>query len=435
MNETKTSFAAAGGVIAAIGLVVTGAVVRDRVDIGASKNSPAGTLAVSQMLASRGSEVPEGDYFYELTKLLKREYVEKVTDEGKLAEGAVRGMIASLGDPNSLYMDKDEYRAYLASLKGEYEGIGAELVLELPPSSGKAVISRPGRDEGAPDPVTDGSSKIPKLVVAAVVPGGPADKAGVKPGDWVQSVDGRWVIDPETVNRYREILRRAMNDTKPDQKATLELRDMRRELRPKLENSLLPLRARDKLVKGASGTVKVVWHRGNDLRGTNIPKGRSAFPDFAVEGEKIRVPFEAGSAAALKAAIEGKESVVIDLRNNVQGDYDEMWACLKVVAPSGQYGILAGAKADRNRPLKIEDGNSNPPKITILADGSTRGPAEIFALALASKGLAKISGGGMDPATFVIEHGALPTGAGFTLVTGEYKAPVKVEGAFREATK
>ena len=54
------------------------------------------------------------------------QYVDQPVDDTKLMQGAIRGMMASLGDKHTSYMDPDEYAAAMAPLSGEeYEGIGA----------------------------------------------------------------------------------------------------------------------------------------------------------------------------------------------------------------------------------------------------------------------------------------------------------------------
>ncbi len=52
-------------------------------------------------------------------------YVEQPVDEEKMMQGAIRGMMDSLGDPHTSYMDPNEYRQMADPLEGEYEGIGA----------------------------------------------------------------------------------------------------------------------------------------------------------------------------------------------------------------------------------------------------------------------------------------------------------------------
>ncbi|MEX2586665.1 MAG: S41 family peptidase [Actinomycetota bacterium] len=88
-------------------------------------------------------------------------------DEQALTEGAARGMLRGLEDPYSSYMTPEAYRVFGEELlTGRYSGVGIWL----------------NRDE-----------QVVKIV--AVVPGGPADDAGVVPGDQVQSVDGAEVAE------------------------------------------------------------------------------------------------------------------------------------------------------------------------------------------------------------------------------------------------
>ena len=158
MSEIKKSVIATGWVVAAVGAVVLGSGLRDQVDmstpsLGLSGHGLSGLglsgLRLDNLVASRDnsdgardkSEIPAGDFFYELTEKLKDVYVEPITSEQKLASGAVRGMIGYLGDPNSTFMDKDEFRAYLSARQGKYEGIGADLDVLVPGASGVASRS------------------------------------------------------------------------------------------------------------------------------------------------------------------------------------------------------------------------------------------------------------------------------------------------------
>lgn len=76
--------------------------------------------------------------------------------------GAMKGLVASLGDPYSEFMDPTETKNFQSELSGTVEGIGAEVGI----SSGKIVII---------SPLTDS----------------PAERAGLKPGDIITSIDGK----------------------------------------------------------------------------------------------------------------------------------------------------------------------------------------------------------------------------------------------------
>jgi len=76
---------------------------------------------------------------------------------------------------------------------------------------------------------------------------------------------------------------------------------------------------------------------------------------------------------------------------------------------------------DSPTPLVVRNGNPNPPGITLVTDKSTRGVAEMFALALSSRGWAKLTGGstGGDRDNKAIIR--LPDGSGYTLVTSVFR--------------
>jgi carboxyl-terminal processing protease len=104
---------------------------------------------------------------------IENDYVDPV-DRGKLLEGAVRGMVAEL-DPHSSYMDPVEFQAFDSDTQGQFGGIGVE------------VDVRGGL-----------------LVVMAPIEGSPAERAGLRAGDVVVSVEGR---DP-TIEPLDKLVRR-----------------------------------------------------------------------------------------------------------------------------------------------------------------------------------------------------------------------------------
>ncbi len=414
MSEVKKSLLAATGVVIAVVAAYGGALSRDKVDGIALKKGP---HEVQEMVASRDdSEIPEGDYFYNLTLLLQREFVEPVNDEQKLASGAVRGMIASLGDPKSLYMDSKEFKVFLAERQGRYEGIGAELELVMPGKPGKDAQAAIEPTDGDPE-IAVGAPRIPKLTVTAVTPGGPADKAGVKVGDTVTSVDGHWVVSGDLLQKFR-LAEKNFIAKKID---ASQLNAIRKDIHAKTERALLPLRAWDRLSEGASGPIQVVWDRAGVSHETELQKASSSMNSFAAQGDHIVLPFTSGTAEQLKRAISGKSSVTLDLRNNVLGDFNSMKSCLSVLAPKGEYGRIFSVHSPRGVPLTVKTGNSTPPGITLLVDNTTRGSAEIFALALSSHHLAKLSGSEMGGDHSVEQIVELPDGSGYTLRTGIYK--------------
>ena len=80
---------------------------------------------------------------------------------------SIRSILSSLGDPFTRFLGPEQYSALRRSTAGAVTGIGVEVSF--------------ASDKGAGSP----------LVVIAPAPGGPADKAGIRPGDEIVSIDGQ----------------------------------------------------------------------------------------------------------------------------------------------------------------------------------------------------------------------------------------------------
>ena len=112
--------------------------------------------------------------FWEAWEILQDEYVDQPLDSESLMRGAIRGLVDSLEDPHTSYMDADEFLQANLPLNGEYEGIGAWV-----------------------------DSEAEYLTIIATMPGSPAEKAGLQSGDQVVGVNGQDVVgmDPSLVIR------------------------------------------------------------------------------------------------------------------------------------------------------------------------------------------------------------------------------------------
>lgn len=416
MNDVTRSLAAGGMVVLSIGAVIAGLTLRDYRDVGAMPRGladPYGGLVASR----ESAEVPADKFYAQMVEKLRREYVDPIEDEQKLAAGAIRGMVASLGDPYSIFMDPKEFAAYRKSMAGVYEGIGAEMALVPRGSQPAPKKTEEGEDTGSREAAMAGIGSLPRLVVVGLTPNGPAARAGVKLGDEVQFIDQHWLIDPDAIRAFREL------STKVEQrKAPMsDLTKMRKDLRQRMEHAIMPMRARDLLMLGVSGKVTVKWKRDGQTVTTTLTREESRMPSFEVKPDgTIVLPLRTGSAEALKAALQQTTPTTIDLRNNPIGDFSELPKILAVLGPTGEYGLLANQRPGGGKPLKVENGNATAKPVTFLVDESTRGPAEILAAAMKAKGLATIKGS-LPGHRRVVETFSLPDGSGYTLSVAEFK--------------
>jgi carboxyl-terminal processing protease len=98
--------------------------------------------------------------FWEAWKIVHDQYLVQPVDDEKMMQGAIRGMMESLDDPHSAYMDPAEYSDATAPLEG-YSGIGAYVN-------------------------TEGEF----LTITEPMKGSPAEVAGLKAGDQIIAIDG-----------------------------------------------------------------------------------------------------------------------------------------------------------------------------------------------------------------------------------------------------
>ncbi|MBR5913759.1 MAG: S41 family peptidase [Selenomonadaceae bacterium] len=100
-------------------------------------------------------------------RFIEAQYVQDV-DKDKLISGAISGMVRSLGDPHSIYLEPKLYSQLKADTSGTFGGIGVYMNF---------------KDNG--------------VQILNVIPDGPGDKAGLKTGDSILAVNSQPVSEIE----------------------------------------------------------------------------------------------------------------------------------------------------------------------------------------------------------------------------------------------
>ncbi|MCW5942419.1 MAG: PDZ domain-containing protein [Fimbriimonadaceae bacterium] len=432
MTDSTKSVLAAGAVVGASLAFLGGMVVRDGADLGAARvasNGPAALTVSPDLLASRTGEVDARDsrYLAQIIEVLDRTYVEPIKGEDQLGPGAVRGMVASLGDLDSLFFEPGEFAAYQARARGQYEGIGADF---------RFVLDGPVPKDGAPEIQTEADAAddrgrplpIPKLTVAAVAPGGPAAKAGMLPGDTIAELDGKWVVNAADIESVRK-LQEAARDPKLSAGAKADAQraflQERKRIVDRMKHGMLPTKAMTALVTGKDGQTAVTWLRGAKRMSAAIEKSSFSLPEIERTGEGVRFRFVTGIGRKLQQEIGDLDAVVLDLRGVAVGDFGAMQEALAAVGPSGDYGEIVTEReaesAHRPIPIRVADGRTSPLRVTILVDEGTQGVAAIFAKALVASGVAKLDGTLTSQRLKVVEAVPLPDGSGYTLTRGLFQ--------------
>lgn len=273
------------------------------------------------------TEVTDQDVMKKIDRLeglINKYYMEDV-DKNTMAEGIYKGLLSSLKDPYSVYYTKDEYAALMESSSGIYYGIGA-------------TVS------------ADAKTGILSIVKPFV--GGPANKAGILPGDVLYKVNGEEVTGKDITEVVGKI----------------------------------------KGEEGSKVTVSI------------IREGKSKPVDYTIVRKKVEVPtieyqmldnkigyiavseFDEVTAEQFRAAVDdlekqGEKGLVIDIRNNPGGLLDTVVDMLKRMLPSGM--IVYTEDKYGNRDEYKSDGKEefNKP-LAVLINGNSASASEIFAGAI-----------------------------------------------------
>ncbi|MFS0670407.1 S41 family peptidase [Peribacillus frigoritolerans] len=265
----------------------------------------------------------EFEKLYSTYDKIKDDYYEEV-DEEKLVDGAINGMIKSLDDPYSAYMDKKEASSFHESISSSFEGIGAEIQEQ------------------------DG-----QIMVVSPIKGSPAEKAGVKPNDIILSVDGKSV---EGLSSSEAVLKiRGEKGTKVD---------------------LSISRA------GESEPIKLTIKRDT----IPIETVYAEMLDDGVA--KIQVTsFSEHTVQELKTALEemskkDMKGLVLDLRGNPGGLLDQAIEMASLFIPNGKVVLQVEDRSGKKDVYKSEnDGELKIPVVVLIDDGSASA-SEIVAAAV-----------------------------------------------------
>jgi len=260
--------------------------------------------------------------FNDAWKIVHNQYLNQPVKDDHLMQGAIRGMIDSLEDPFSSYMNPDEYKTQSNLLEGEYTGIGAWV---------------------------DTSGDF--LVIISPMPGSPAEAAGIMPGDVVIGIDGQDVtgLDPSLV----------LNKILGPAGTTIDIKIRR-------DNQTLEF-----TLKRAVITVPSV-----ETRLLNEEIGYIRLYTFgANSAEEVRTGYE-------KIKAEGASKLIFDLRNNSGGFLDAAVEITSLFLEDGV--ILIEEWGDGSRKLYNHTGktlDADSPMVILINEG-TASASEIMAGAL-----------------------------------------------------
>lgn len=287
--------------------------------------------------------------FWETWNLLNTKYLDKkALDPEKMFYGAISGMVASLGDPYTVFLPPQQQKSSKEELGGSFEGVGIQLGFDetKSPASG---------------------SKEKRLVVIAPLDGTPAKEAGIKPLDLIIKID-----EKDTTNMT---LPDAVDLIRGPRGTNIELTIYREgEKEPKIFN----LVRRTIVVKSVELSFK------QNKAGKNI-----AVINLSRFGERTEGEWDEAVSQIIDKKADG---LVLDLRNNPGGYLEGAVFIASEFLSSGPVVLQEDARGEKlnfnvNRTGKLLD----IPLVALINKGSASA-SEIVAGALQDKQRAKLVG-------------------------------------------
>ena len=295
---------------------------------------------------------------------LERKYIGEINDED-LIEGAIKGYVAGLGDPYTVYYTKEEMDDIMQETNGNYVGIGIYMTLDTEKNA---------------------------ILVLSPIENSPAEEAGLMPGDIITKVDG--------VSYTGDQLDEASNKIKGKEGTKVTLEILRGE-----ETKTFEIERRKVLISHI--TTKVLEN--------NI--GYIALSDF--EGgcaDEFREKY-------LELEKQGITKLIIDIRDNGGGIVDEALEIAEMITDKGSTLLIT---TDKNEKEDITKSTSDPiinMPIVLLTNEYSASASEILAAALKENGKATLVGTTTYGKGIIQELHQLSDGSGLKITTNEYFTP------------
>lgn len=307
-------------------------------------------------------------YFREVLETVKEYYVEEdKADYTKLTRAALRGMLSEL-DPHSEFLDAEAFSQTEEELNNEFSGVG----IQVEERDGHIVIITPIADT-------------------------PAERAGLRRGDRLVSIDGQAIVEPS----LDKVVRLIRGEPGTELKMVL--------FRPAQDREITVTLKRERIRLQSVRNVEVSADRIGYLQITQFSERT---------GEEFRAALE-------EIERQKPRALVIDLRNNPGGLLDAAIEVCDEFFARGELVAFTQGRAKDSRVDFVADGD-HPPRdypVAVLVNGGTASAAEIVSGAMRDTKRAVIVGEksfGKGSVQSIIELG---NGEGIRLTTARYYTP------------
>jgi carboxyl-terminal processing protease len=301
--------------------------------------------------------------YSEVLSRIRTEYVEE-PNFSAVTSGALHGLLESL-DADSSYLNPDEYKFYKTHQNEGRASIGATI-----------------------------SKRFGYADVVSVIPGGPADKAGVQPGDIIEAIEGKSTHEMSLATIEEEI------SGKQGSNINFAI------VRPgKAEPQKITV-TRDNVVIPAT-TDKAMEDGIADITPIALTKGKAQEIAAKVRDEQKK----------------GAKKLILDLRNVSDGDVNEAVAVANLFLNHGVITYLQGQKYPKQTfTADPQKAVTNLP-LVVLVNRGTAGPGEIVAGAILDNNRGDVVGDKTFGSGSVQKVIDIPDGSALILSVAKYYTP------------
>jgi carboxyl-terminal processing protease len=311
---------------------------------------------------------PEEEKLRTILRLIDSEYVDRI-DVDSLIESSLPDLLTSL-DPHSAYIPASDLEAVNDDLQGSFSGVGVSFQI-----------------------LND------TVNVIEVIPGGPAEKVGILPGDRIIKADtvtltGSGITSEDVFKNLR------------GQKGT------KVELEIKRYNSPTPVTF--DVVRGdiPVNSVDVAYMVNDSVGYMRVTKfARNTYNEFFTALNDLKV--------------NGASKYIIDLRGNSGGFMDQAIYMANEFLPAGKMIVYTKGRRPENETMAISDGSGNfmDAEITVLTNEYSASASEIFAGAIQDNDRGLVIGRRSFGKGLVQNQTELPDSSAIRLTVARYYTP------------
>lgn len=306
------------------------------------------------------------EIYLKALEIVKNEYLEKNLDNTKLVYGSIKGMLESLDDPYTRFMEPSSFKEMNIRMSGSYSGIGIYIGI-----------------------------KEKQLVVISPISGTPAYSAGLKAMDKIMTIDGKTTKDMA--------LDEAVSLIRGPSGSAVKLGLIRGKWKEPKEYNIAREKIVIKSVESKSMSKDVYYIKLNTFENNNAGT-------------------EMGNAIDQAKSLKAK-GILLDLRNNGGG-------LLRIAVDIGSMFISDGVivyTVDREGRRETLSSTGHPTwqkPIVVLVNESSASASEILAGALQDDGIATVVGTHTFGKAYVQNVRQLDDGSAILLTIAKYYTPL-----------